>query len=196
MSKKSIVQQTPIIIADDDLPIIWVDEFDYEAVRNFTKRLIKLESDPETTDIFIYINSYGGAISAAVAMVEGILRCTKPVHTVGIGIAASCGAVLLANGTSTRWIGPNSTMYIHHAQNGIEGDFPSLEQDVKNIKQIDEKVIELLTHRANITPKELKAKLQNEQKEWQLSATTARKYGFVDRIGIPSFKKYMVTEYE
>ena len=191
----NIAQKTPIILAGEDLPIIWVNEFDEGCSTEFSRDLVRLESDPETTDIFIYINSFGGNVFSLLSMVDLILACRKPIHTVGTGICASSGAVLLACGTGTRWIAKNSYMHIHHIQSGMHGDTPEREQDLKQVKFVEDRMFTLLTMRSKLTKTKLIKKLQEEKGEWQLSASEAIKCGFADKIGIPSFNKYMVTEY-
>ena len=60
---------------------------------------------------------------------------------------------------------------------------------------MESKIFKLITQRSNLTPAEMKKKLNSESKEWQISANTALKHGFIDCIGRPKFKKIMIVEY-
>lgn len=192
----TLAQKTPLLLEGDDLPIIWVTDFDIDVVKEFTLALLKLESDQETKEIFLYITSYGGDGYSLLAMIEAIMACRKPVNTVGMGLCASAGSILLSCGTGTRWMAPNSFMHIHHARGMLVGDIPMQEQDVKHNKQLENKMLKLMTARSKMTVKELTKRLKDETREWQLTAKEAKKYGFVDKVGIPSFEKSVKVEYK
>jgi len=192
----SIIQSTPLVLDTEELPVIWVQEINLDRTQEFIKELIKLDSDPEVEAIFIYISSYGGDVFAILAMVEAMLNCNKPIHTVGLGLCASGGGILLAAAPGMRYITENSFMHIHHIQTGMNGDLPGIENDVVQTKKIEDKIFSIITKRANISVKELKARLVDNRREWQLSATQAKKFGFVDVIGMPNLKKTLVTEVE
>lgn len=191
-----VIYEASVPFEDEELPIIWVDEFSTETAQTFIARLVKLEADLNTKEIFIYITSNGGEAYSLLAMVDAMLACSKPIHTVGLGMCASAGADLLACGTGTRWIGKNSFMHFHYSRGLMIGDTPAVEQEIKQTKEMENKIFKLITQRSNLTPAEMRKKLNTESKEWQLSAKAALKYGFVDCIGRPKFKKITIVEYE
>lgn len=193
---KITIQKSPIILDLNESPIIWVRDFNFEAAEKFISKLIELESDPEISEIFIYITSYGGEVFAMLAMIEAMKNCIKPVNTVGLGINASCASVMLSAGTGDRYLTKDSFIHIHHIRTGMYDDLPAIEQNVKQTKIVEEKLIQILTDRSNMTVTQLKEKLEKEKKEWQLTANIAKKYGFIDKIGMPKIKKSIVTEIE
>lgn len=194
MNKKTI-HKIPVLTDQEDIPTIFVDEFSPETLREFTCNMTMLESNPSVSEIFVYITSLGGDVFHMIAMAETILACSKPVNTVGRGICASAGGIILACGTGTRYLAPNSFLHIHHIRGAIEGDLPDQEQGTEQTKIIEEKMFRLLTDNSKMTVSELKDRLQKEQREWQLSAHQAKKYGFVDKVGIPKFETHMITKY-
>jgi ATP-dependent Clp protease protease subunit len=194
MTKSKIITMTPAPIDEEDLPVIWVDEFNTETAKEFVKNLILLESNPEVSDIFVHITSFGGGVFAMLSMVESVLACKKPVHTIGSGICASAAATLLACGTGTRWLAKNSYLHIHHIHSLNAGDLPSQKQEIKQTEIVEAKMFEIMTKRSKMTASQLVRKLRGEEKEWQLTAKEAKEYNFIDQIGLPSFKKYTVIE--
>jgi len=197
-TNSTIIQKTRILLDDVDLPIIWVKDFDPDNVQVFISKLLRLESDLETAEIFVYICSEGGCAYSLLGMLDAMIGCRKPVNTVGLGICASAGGILLACGTGQRWLAENSFMHIHHVRGTLrgDGDSPACEQDVKQTQQLESRIFKLITKRSTFTVTQLRERLKNEAREWQLSAKSALKYGFIDHIGVPSIKKHIVTEYE
>ena len=122
-----VIYRASVPFEDEELPIIWVSEFTTETAQAFIARLVKLEADLNTKEIFVYITSDGGEAYALLAIIDAMLACEKPVHTVGLGMCASAGADLLACGTGTRWIGKNSFMHFHYSRGLIVGDTLSAE---------------------------------------------------------------------
>lgn len=192
----SIVQKTQIVLDNDEAPVIWVREFNFEAAETFVQRLVELDSNPDVPQIYVFIMSYGGEIYPLFAMIEAMKSCRKPVNTVGLGMCASCASVLLSAGTGTRWLSKNSFVHIHHVRAGAFDDLPALQHSLEQTKVAEDKLLSILTERSKMSVKELRNKLEKQKKEWQLTSATAKKYGFIDRIGIPSLKRYLVTEAE
>ena len=191
-----IIQKIPITLITDELPIVWVNEISLEKAQDFIKEIIRLNSDPDVKEIFIFISSYGGDVFAVLGMVEIIQKCSKPVHTVGLGICASGGGILLAAGPDERYITENSFMHIHHVQTAMFGDLPGIQQDAIQTQKVEDKIFELITRRSSLNIKQLREKLMKNNREWQLTAEEALKLGFVDYIGMPVLKRYIVLEKE
>lgn len=194
--ESTILQRTAIVLDEDELPVIWVKDFSFESAQLFVKRMIELESDPDVPEIYVFITSYGGEVFGVLAMVEAIRGCDKPVNTVGLGLCASAASVLLASGTGIRWMTKDSFMHIHYVRGGMFGDVPSMEQDLAQTKKVEERLLAALVQRSNMSLKELKERLDKEKREWQLSSTTAKNLGFVDKIGIPKLRRYVTIEAE
>ena len=140
--------------------------------------------------------SYGGEVFSLFAMIEAMKACSKPVHTVGLGMCASCASVLLSAGTGKRWLSKDSFVHIHHVRSAMWGDMPAMEHNLEQTRIIENKLLAILAENSKMTVKDLRAKLVDQKKEWQLSSSTAKKYGFIDEIGMPSLKRYLVVEAE
>jgi ATP-dependent Clp protease protease subunit len=127
MTTKTI-SKSPIPLKEEDLPFIWVNEFDGKVATDFSKKIVEFESDPDVSEIFIHIASYGGEIYPLLSMIDMMHSCKTPVHTVCSGFAMSAGGVLLLTGPGTRWMAKNSYLHIHHVRSWSYGDLPEQEQ--------------------------------------------------------------------
>jgi len=192
--QSKVMQGRVSAINDEELPIIWINDIDMEIAQEFIKKLLQFESDPEVSEIYVYISSYGGEVFAGLAMIEAMNACSKPVNTVGIGICASAGADLVICGTGTRWMSENSFIHIHHTRNRVTDDLPGIDRAIKQMRQVEERIFKMIISKSKMTLNDMKLKLKDEEKEWQVSSANAIKFGFVDILGMPKFKKYIVVE--
>src|SRR5690554_4690500 len=87
------------LLKSDDNHNIWVTNFDTESVTDFYEKFVEWEANPLVETIPVYINSYGGQVFSLVAKRDLIKTSVKPVSTIAVGKAMSCGASLLAAGT-------------------------------------------------------------------------------------------------
>lgn len=174
-------------------PIIWVTEFDFDSAVLFSKKLTDYENDKSVKEIFIYISSYGGQVMALIAMLDTLLNCKKPIHSVVIGSAASCGAILSIAVPGKRFIGELSSLHIHHIRTIVCEDLPGIEQETKTLNKIEAKLFKIIAKRSGLTITKIRNKLKEENREWHISSGQALKWGFVDIIGIPKLRcKYIV----
>src|SRR5665213_1477021 len=97
-------------------------------------QLIHLEHEDPKKDIMLYINSPGGSVTAGLAIVDTMNFIKPDVSTICVGIAASMGAVLLANGAKgKRFALPNSEVMIHQVMGGTEGQASDIAINAKHI---------------------------------------------------------------
>jgi len=176
----------------ESLPSIWVNEFSFESAQEFCQKIWKLDSDPEVEEIFVFVSSYGGEAFPCLMMIEAMIACSKPVNTIAMGLAASCGAILSICGTGKRFMAPNSFLHIHHVSGGVQGDVPTMEMEVKNIDKVNDKMMGMIAAKSNLTKKEFLAKLKDSEKEWRLNPKEAIGYRFIDVIGVPKFLQTIV----
>jgi len=144
-------------------------------------QLLYLESIDTKKDITMYINSPGGSVSSAMAILDTINFVKPDVSTVVIGMAASAAAVLLSAGTKgKRFTLPNSRVLIHQPLvEGMGGQATDIEIHTKELLRIKK---ELATILANNTGQPI-AKINNDvERDYILSAEEAKKYGIVDKI--------------
>src|SRR5260221_7497790 len=109
-------------------------------------QLLFLESENPDKDIFFYINSPGGSVSAGLAIYDTMQFVKPDVSTLCVGQAASIGATLLAAGTKDkRFILPNSRVMIHHPSRGFQGQVSDIEIQAKEILYLKARLNEILS---------------------------------------------------
>lgn len=166
---------------------ILVNEFSEYGVKNFKSDFDDLNNSALPI-IPIFIDSYGGEIYALLAMLDIISTATKPIATVALGKAMSCGSILLACGGSKnlRFVGPNSTVMVHDAATVSFGKIEELKADVGEAERLNIKIFEMLNDSCG-KPKGFFQKLVAEKKHvnWYLDSKEALKLGLADHIGLP-----------
>ena len=143
-------------------------------------QLLFLESEDPDKDIFLYINSPGGVITAGMAIYDTMQYIKCDVATVCIGQAASMGAVLLAAGAKDkRTTLPNSRIMIHQPIGGLQGQAADIEIHAKEILRMREKLSEILsTH----TGQDLDRVQKDCDRDYFMTGAEAKEYGIVDRV--------------
>nr|WP_269466067.1 ATP-dependent Clp endopeptidase proteolytic subunit ClpP [Thalassotalea crassostreae] len=143
-------------------------------------QLLFLESESPEKDIFLYINSPGGSVTAGMAIYD-TMRFIKPnVSTVCMGQAASMGAFLLSAGEKgKRFCLPNARVMIHQPLGGFQGQASDFEIHAKEILSIKEKLNRLM---AEHTGQDYKKVAKDTDRDNFLSAQEAVDYGLVDSI--------------
>lgn len=146
-------------------------------------QLIFLEADDPEKDIYLYINTPGGSVTAGMGIYD-TMRYVKPdVATTCVGQAASMGAVLLAAGASgKRGALPNSRMMIHQPWGGAEGQATDIEIHAKEILGMKEKINGILS---DLTGKSAEQVAEDTDRNYFMSADEAKEYGLVDNILAP-----------
>lgn len=139
-----------------------------------------LESENPDKDIFLYINSPGGSITAGMAIYD-TMRFIKPdVSTLCIGQAASMGAFLLSAGAKgKRFVLPNSRVMIHQPLGGFQGQATDIEIHAKEILYLKEKLNGLL---AEHTGQAIETIERDTDRDNFMSAETAVSYGLADKV--------------
>lgn len=143
-------------------------------------QLLFLESENPEKDIFLYINSPGGAVTAGMAIYD-TMRFIKPdVSTVCMGQAASMGAFLLAGGAKgKRYCLPNSRVMIHQPLGGFQGQASDFEIHARQILDIKDKMNRML---AENTGREVEQVAKDTDRDYFMSAQEAVDYGVVDKV--------------
>lgn len=138
-------------------------------------------------DIEIQINSPGGDIVEGFALIDFLDDLREKGHTINIvalGMAASMAGVILQSGT-TRIMGKNALLLIHEAAFGAAGSFGKVEDRVKLVKIMQNRILDIFADRAaEINPKTTKKFIERnwERKDWWMDAKTALGLGFVDEV--------------
>jgi ATP-dependent Clp protease protease subunit len=143
-------------------------------------QLLFLESENPDKDIYFYINSPGGMVSAGLAIYDTMQFIKPDVSTLCIGQAASMGALLLCAGANgKRFCLPNSRVMIHQPMGGFQGQASDIEIHAKEILFLREKLNQIM---AKHSGKPVEAIAKDTDRDNFLSADEAVKYGLVDRI--------------
>jgi ATP-dependent Clp protease protease subunit len=143
-------------------------------------QLLFLEAEDPTRDIFIYINSPGGVVSAGLAIYDTMQYISCDVATICMGQAASMAAVLLAAGRpGKRSVLPHARVMIHQPSGGSQGQATTLEIYTKEIVTLRSKLNEIL---AKHTHQNIKRIAKDTDRDFFMSAEEAKEYGIVDSI--------------
>lgn len=144
-------------------------------------QLLFLDAQDQKKDIKIYINSQGGSIYAGLAILDTINHLKSDVSTIGVGMAASMGAVLLAAGKKgKRFALPHTKILIHQPlMFGLEGQASDIEIATKQlIKDKDE----LLSFLAKQTGQRKSRIEKDADRDFWMSAKEAEEYGLIDKV--------------
>jgi ATP-dependent Clp protease protease subunit len=143
-------------------------------------QMLFLEAENPEKDIFLYINSPGGSVTAGMAIYDTMNFIKPNVSTVCIGQAASMGAFLLSAGEKgKRYCLPNSRVMIHQPLGGFQGQASDFEIHAKEILSIKEKMNRLM---AQHTGQDYDKVAQDTDRDNFLSATEAMEYGLIDQV--------------
>lgn len=143
-------------------------------------QLLFLELQDPKKDIYLYINSPGGSVSATLAVYDTMQHIKPDVATLCVGFAASGAAILLAGGAKgKRYALPNSEVMIHQVLGGTEGQASDIAIDAKHIVHVKEKISKILAHH---TGKPLSEIERDTDRNFYMDSDDAKKYGIVDEI--------------
>lgn len=143
-------------------------------------QLLFLELQDPKKDIFLYINSPGGSVSATLAIYDTMQHIKPDVATLCVGFAASGAAILLAGGAKKkRFALPNSEVMIHQVLGGTEGQASDIAIDAKHIVHIKEKISKILASHTNQPLAQIE---RDTDRNFYMDAIEAKKYGIVDEI--------------
>ncbi len=143
-------------------------------------QLLFLEAEDPSKDIFLYINSPGGVVTAGLAIYD-TMRYIKPdVSTICVGQAASMGAVLLAAGEKgKRFALPNSRIMIHQPLGGVQGQATDIEIHAREILKIKQRLNEILVEATGQSIKKIE---KDTDRNFFMDAHEAQKYGLIDEV--------------
>jgi len=144
-------------------------------------QLLFLESDDPEKDIYLYINSPGGSVTAGLAIYDTMQYVKAPVSTICLGQAASMGAVLLASGEpGRRYTLPNSRILIHQPwTGGIGGQASDIDIQAREILKMRRMLNEILADHAGKDVEQLE---RDTDRDNFMSAHEAQAYGLVDEV--------------
>ena len=160
--------------------IILSGEVNKELAEKVIRQLLILESDSASKPIYVYIDSPGGDVDAGFAIFDMIRFIKPPVYTIGMGLVASAGALILLAAPNNYRLGlPNSHYLIHQPLSGIKGVATDIEIHAKEIEKIRVKINALI---AEETGKDVADVAKDTDRDYWLSADEAVNYGLILQV--------------
>lgn len=150
-------------------------------------QMLFLEAEDPEKDIYLYINSPGGSVSAGLSIYDTMNYIKPDVCTICIGQAASMGAFLLSSGAKgKRYSLPNSSIMIHQVLAGYSGQATDIEIHTKETLRIKDLLNNIL---AQNTGQKLSKVAKDTERDYFMSATEAKEYGLIDSVISKSIQK-------
>jgi ATP-dependent Clp protease protease subunit len=157
-------------------------EIDDETANRLVAYMLYLDSEDNTKDIYLYINSPGGSVTAGMAIYDTMQHIRSNVVTICVGLAASMGAFLLAAGTKGKRVAlPHSRIMIHQPalSRGLYGQATDISIAAKQIIRTRQQMDEIL---ADKTGQSLERIRKDTDRDYYMSAEEAQEYGLIDKV--------------
>ncbi|RJQ40125.1 MAG: ATP-dependent Clp protease proteolytic subunit [Dehalococcoidia bacterium] len=143
-------------------------------------QLLYLEREDPDKDISLYINSPGGVIASGLAIYDTIQLIKPDVSTICVGMAASMGTVLLCAGAKgKRYALPNSTIHMHQAMGGAQGQAADIEIAAREILRMQELIRHVIAKHTGQTMEKI---VRDTDRDFYLNPEQAVEYGIIDEI--------------
>jgi ATP-dependent Clp protease protease subunit len=143
-------------------------------------QMLFLESENPDKDIFLYINSPGGSVSAGLSIYDTMNFIKPDISTLCMGMAASMGSFLLMAGAKGKRLAlPNAKVMIHQPSGGAQGQASDIEIQAREIIKTREQLNRIYADRTGQTAERIAADMERDT--W-MSAEEAREYGLVDQV--------------
>ena len=163
-----------------DRIVFLVGEIDDPVANTIAAQLLYLESDDPEREIYLYINSPGGAVTAGMAIYDTMQYIRPDVATVCIGEAASMGALLLAAGQSgKRFALPHARVMIHQPLGGYHGSAADIDIHAREMLRVRQELNDILVKH---TGQDLKTIEQDTERDRFMTASMALDYHIIDEI--------------
>jgi ATP-dependent Clp protease protease subunit len=143
-------------------------------------QLLFLEAEDPEKDIYLYINSPGGVVTAGLAIYDTMQYIKPDVVTICLGQAASMGAVLLAAGApGKRFALPHARIMIHQPLGGFQGQAADIEIHAKEILRLKKILNEILSKHTGQPIEKIE---KDTDRDFFMSAEEAKEYGLIDKV--------------
>ena len=163
------------------------EQVDDNIANLIISQLLFLEAEDSERDIYLYINSPGGVVTAGMAIFDTMQFIQAKVSTICMGQAASMGAFLLAAGEpGRRYSLPNARIMIHQPLGGAQGQATDIEIQANEILRIKGLLNQILAERTN---QKLTKIVKDTERDFFMSAKEAKEYGLIDEVITKPIKK-------
>ncbi|GGA37324.1 ATP-dependent Clp endopeptidase proteolytic subunit ClpP [Okeania sp. KiyG1] len=161
--------------------IIYLGEaIDSDLANLIVGQLLFLDSEDPEKDIYLYINSPGGSVSAGMGIYDTMRHVRPDVCTICMGIAASMGAFLLSGGTKGKRMSlPHARIMIHQPLGGAQGQATDIEIQAREILYLKKYLNDCL---ADHTGQPIEKIVEDTERDFFMSATEAVEYGLIDQV--------------
>ena len=161
--------------------IIWLgSDVRDDNANEICAKMLLLAAEDSTKDIFLYINSPGGSITAGMAIYDTMQYVPNDVVTVGIGMCASMGQFLLSAGAKgKRYATPNTRVLLHQPHGGFGGTASDIQTQAELITSMKKQLAAIT---AEATGKTVEQVMQDGDRDRWFTAEEALEYGFIDHI--------------
>ena len=145
-----------------------------------TAQLLFLEAEDPKKEIYLYINSPGGLVTAGLGIYDTMQYVKPDISTLCIGQAASMGSFLLAAGTKgKRFSLPNSRIMVHQPSAGFQGQATDIEIHANEVLSLKKRLNEIYSKHTNKSVDEIKSALERDN---FMTAETAKNFGLIDEV--------------
>jgi len=160
--------------------IFMVGQVEDHMANLIVAQMLFLEAEDPNKDIYLYINSPGGSVTAGMSIYDTMQFVKPDVSTMCLGQACSMGAFLLAAGAEgKRFALPNARVMIHQPLGGYQGQASDIEIHTREMLKIKKQLNTLLAHHSNKTVKQIE---KDTDRDNFMSAEEAAKYGLIDQV--------------
>ncbi|HFN8847735.1 TPA: ATP-dependent Clp endopeptidase proteolytic subunit ClpP [Staphylococcus aureus] len=169
-----------------DRIIMLGSQIDDNVANSIVSQLLFLQAQDSEKDIYLYINSPGGSVTAGFAIYDTIQHIKPDVQTICIGMVASMGSFLLAAGAKgKRFALPNAEVMIHQPLGGAQGQATEIEIAANHILKTREKLNRILSERTGQSIEKIQ---KDTDRDNFLTAEEAKEYGLIDEVMVPETK--------
>jgi ATP-dependent Clp protease protease subunit len=161
--------------------IIWLgSEVRDDMANEICAKILLLAAEDSQKDIYLYINSPGGSITAGMAIYDTMQYVPNDIVTVGIGMCASMGQFLLSSGTKgKRYATPNTRVLLHQPHGGFGGTASDIQTQAELIMSMKRQLAAITAEQTGKTVEQIM--LDGDRDRW-FSAEESLEYGFIDHI--------------
>ncbi|MEY4981635.1 MAG: hypothetical protein RL174_973 [Actinomycetota bacterium] len=161
--------------------IIWLGtEVRDDMANEICAKILLLAAEDSQKDIYLYINSPGGSITAGMAIYDTMQYVPNDIVTVGIGMCASMGQFLLSSGTKgKRYATPNTRVLLHQPHGGFGGTASDIQTQAELIMSMKRQLASITAEQTGKTVEQI---MQDGDRDRWFTAAEALEYGFIDHI--------------
>ncbi|EPY03756.1 Clp protease [Paenibacillus sp. E194] len=155
-------------------------EINDSLANSVVAQLLLLAAEDSDKDIYMYINSPGGSVTAGFGIYDTMQYIKPQVHTICTGLAASYGSILLLAGAKgKRFALPNSEIMIHQPHGGAQGQASDIAISAKRILKMRERLVQLMADHTGQPPERIE---KDMDRDYFMTAEEALEYGIIDKI--------------